>query len=97
MESQPRSEPIDHEGDTVNNDNLLTSTQGTTAQLSGNTVAALWGAAAVAINAVKADELEAIATELRARPALRGVPATVDARWLEVRAAKLRGGVEGEA
>lgn len=41
---------------------------------------------------VVADELEAIAKQLRQRPALRGVPATVDARWLEARAAALRTG-----
>jgi len=65
--------------------------QARTATISNNTIASLWSAAAAAINMVKADELEVIAAELRAKPALRGVPATVDARWLEARAARLRG------
>ena len=56
---------------------------------------AVWGAATTAINAVKADALEELAAELRRRPALRGVPATVGARDLEARAAGLRGHEEG--
>jgi hypothetical protein len=55
-----------------------------------------YGVAADLLKAVRplavADELDAIATELRRRPQLRGVPATVDARWLEARAAALRSG-----
>ena len=76
---------------TSGTESLLTFGQeGPTVRLSAETMTAVWGAAATAINAVKADALDELAAELRRRPALRGVPATVDARDLEARAAALR-------
>lgn len=76
-------------------ESLITNPPGPTAHLSHETMTAVWAAAATAVNAVKAEALEELAAELRRRPALRGVPATVDARELEARAAELRGHEEG--
>jgi hypothetical protein len=73
-------------------EHLLTNPPGPVARISNETMVALWGAATTAINAVKADAFDELAAELRRRPALRGVPAKVDARELEARAAQLRGG-----
>jgi hypothetical protein len=72
-------------------EHLLTNPPGPIARVSAETMAAMWEAAATAINAIKAESLDELAAELRRRPALRGVPATVDARELESRAAALRG------
>jgi hypothetical protein len=80
----------------IGREHLLTFHQeGPTARLSAKTMTTVWGAAATAINAVKAEALDELAAELRRRPALRGVPATVDASALEARAAELRGHEEG--
>lgn len=76
-------------------EHVLTNPPGPTARLSAATMSTVWGAAATAVNAVKADALEELAAELRRRPALRGVPATVDARELEARAAGLRDATGG--
>lgn len=74
----------------VDPNDLLTIPGG--ARISAETLTAFWQGAAHVVNSIKADALEELARELRQRPALRGVPATVDARHLEARAKALRGG-----
>jgi hypothetical protein len=69
---------------------LFTTPEGVTARISADTMTAFWHGAAMAVNSIKADAFEELAAELRRRPALRGVPAAVDARQLEARAKALR-------
>jgi hypothetical protein len=73
----------------ANPDDLLTVPEGA-ARISADTLTVFWQGAAKVANSIKADALEEVAAELRRRPALRGVPATVDARGLEARAKALR-------
>ena len=74
----------------VDPNDLLTIPGGATARISAETLTVFWQGAAKVANSIKADALEEVAAELRRRPALRGVPATVDARGLEARAKALR-------
>jgi len=74
----------------ANPNDLTFASEGVVAKLSPDTMTAFWEGTARVANSIKADALEELAAELRRRPALRGVPATVDARQLEARAKALR-------
>lgn len=69
---------------------LPVNSENVTARVSADTMTAFWQGVATVANSIKADAIEELAAELRRRPALRGVPATVDARELEARAKALR-------